>query len=143
LVLVLVARQGAVGGTVARPGSRVVVYEELVFTRAEAGRAAGGLLEIGGIIAAVEASSAPKVFVWWWSLLLLLLLLLLVLLIATSNRIPYRWHMAISSLVVASERHDDDRCGLSGKVATKVVEAAVRIKVTGPLGLGVSGVYLV
>jgi hypothetical protein len=64
LILVLVARQRAVGGTVARPDGGVVVYEELVLARAEAGRAAGGLLEIGGIIAAVEASSAPKVFVW-------------------------------------------------------------------------------
>jgi hypothetical protein len=37
--------------------------------------------------------------------LLLLLLLLLVLLAAAGDRILHRWHMAISSLVVAAKRH--------------------------------------
>jgi hypothetical protein len=75
------------------------------------------------------------------SLLLLLLLLLLVLLVATGNWIPHGWHMAISPLVVAAERHDG-RLLVELKVVTEFAGTVVKPN-SGPLGLGVSGVYLV
>jgi hypothetical protein len=64
LILVLVARQRAVRGTIARSGSRVIAYEELILTRAAKGRrSACGLLDISGIVSTVEASSASDTVV--------------------------------------------------------------------------------
>jgi hypothetical protein len=64
LILVLVARQRAVRGTITMSGSRVIAYEELILTRAAKGRrSACGLLDICGIVPTVEASSASDIVV--------------------------------------------------------------------------------
>lgn len=64
MVLVLVARQRVVRGTVAWPGRRIVVHEELILSRAAKGRrSVDGWLNISSVVSAVEASSASNIVV--------------------------------------------------------------------------------